>query len=354
MARSCAALSNPRIRRPAISCVRHGTQAVLPRACRCRVSSAPSSYSRGRSLNGYGPYASKSRKWFGGSSVKPALRHRSGSMERSTMNARFASKNGRSGSGRMSIARATMNLWASNPHALRGRRSEKNRRQQAKSRQSAYLIIAECLASAPTCRSRAVCRSPSPAHRFTAARRCRSSARTPASGAPGRCPPAEIAAFRQAAQEDRHLAHRRARQLPDQSRDDERGAARAVDRRARRGSRSRRSAGIARRRSASRRPDDGAGRPGALAHLERARAGAEGAAARQDDDSARAHGRPGQHDGVDVRGDRRDARRRRSTADASACASTPATCSPRATTCAPRTAIARRSTRSKRSSASIA
>jgi hypothetical protein len=51
-------------------------------------------------------------------SVKPALRHKSGSIERSTMNARFASKNGRSGSGRISIARATMNLCVSNPHAL--------------------------------------------------------------------------------------------------------------------------------------------------------------------------------------------------------------------------------------------
>ena len=137
------------------------------------------------------------------------------------MNARFASKNGRSGSGRMSMARDTMNLCASKPHAAAVEGTSRSAHEQdAESRHSAYLIIAECLVSVPTCRWPAVCRSRLPAPPPPV--------RDAADLQQEREPVARTAAASRGnhrvqggCQGNRHLPHRRARQLPHQSRDDE-------------------------------------------------------------------------------------------------------------------------------------
>ena len=75
-------------------------------------------YRRAADETGIGPIVAHASYLINLATVNPALRHKSGSIERSTMNARFASKNGRNGSGSRSIAREAMNLCASNPHAL--------------------------------------------------------------------------------------------------------------------------------------------------------------------------------------------------------------------------------------------
>ena len=164
------------------------------------------------------------------------------------------------------MARETMNLCASNPQALADD-GAKNIAVRTAVAIDAYRIIAECLVSALTCRLPAVCRSRSPA---PTVHRCETLQIFTQEREPVARPAAAAGRDRgvQAGRRERERDHadRRARQLPHQSRDDQPGAARAVDRRARRGGRSRRSAGTARRRSASGRPDDGAGRSGDLTH----------------------------------------------------------------------------------------
>ena len=274
----CSA-SKPRIRRPAISCVRHGSKPVLPQLVDAvflqrGVVLARQVLERIRAVGVQ--IEEVVRRLLGEARVAPQIGvDRALDDERPVRLEERAERLGQHVDG----ARDDELVRLESPRAG-GRRHEQDRGQQAEQRRCAYLIIAECLVSAPTCRSRAACRSP-------IARAHDPSVRDASDLQQEREPVARAAAaarrdrgIQGRREEDRHLdpivAH--ASYLINIA-TDERGAARAIDRRARRRGRSRRGAGTAGRRPSSGRPDD---RPADEAHL---------ASSRRADAGARRRGR---------------------------------------------------------------
>ena len=164
--------------------------------------------------------------------------------------------------------------------------------------------------------------------------------------------PAEVTRFRRAHRRDRHHAGRIARQLPDQSGDDVRRPAPAVDRGVCRRARSCGGARPARRGDSSGDCTAGTEDDGLRLIADAIRAGVQGAAAPKDDGAPRAHGRPGPYPRPPLRAPCGDHPAPQGFSTRSASASTPATSSPPATTSSARRDIARRSTPSSASSGS--
>ena len=122
-------------------------------------------------------------------------------MQCSTMKTRFASKKGRIAAGSMSIARETMNLWVSNPHATAGDGIRQSERGRHRGGSCAYRIIAECLASARICLWPADFPSPSPARSVHECEALQIFTKNASQWRARPLPDEEIAAFRQAAKE---------------------------------------------------------------------------------------------------------------------------------------------------------